>query len=297
MGKLSFGLDLGQDTLKMYFAYPHDEYNFELGESEWGATCKHSVKSGIVLLDGMEAYPAVAFYDSGKDSWVFGESALNGACNSQKPIVGIKEILKNCDKPSVFSGKHFVNSSCGYEFNAKTDTQEMLVQKFLTFVLNDLKEAYMRSIGFLAQDDVSVSKEVEFTFPSTASDNYKITLKKMIEETGHTVKAVAEPTAAAICCLSEDVKLGNLTMVVDIGEDISSVGLFSPQTGLSQSSDMRKVETISIGGNDFDNELIKYIEAHCGREEELTNYQQFMLRQDAKSAKEYLCSGAALATI
>lgn len=271
--KIYFGLDLGTDSVKMTYSYLDKE--------------GHSVSNRLYLDDEI-SYPAVAFYDENNDIWKFGRVALNGACDSQKPIVKIKEMLLLCDNNDIFNGKEYVNKSCGYCFNAKTWSVKMLCQNFIDYILNDLKNKALKKVNI---PDGKFSDEIMVAFPCTATDNYKITLKSMVENAGYSARMIAEPIAAAVCLIDEGTEVGYKNIVIDVGEEKTTMIVFSPYASDGESVNFEKVESLNYGGKDFDKLIYNYAVNCSDSEEEITNYQKFALMESAKRAKEYLCDG------
>ena len=95
---LNVGLDLGSDTLKIAFAY----------ESEEGVSYGKLMKEGLMT---QVALPAIAYYDTARRMWLFGDGVEKGEEKSFVTVVKIKSLLslllanpdKNIKKKNVLS--------------------------------------------------------------------------------------------------------------------------------------------------------------------------------------------------
>lgn len=271
--KVVFSFDLGSDTLKMGYAY-------ESGKE---------AQAGILpLAESSAALPAVALYEEATDKWSYGTEAVNKAVDSQRPIVKIKDLVQKSDNETFLNGYDFENTTVGYTFKSKTMTVKDVLQAFFKYAIVDLKDA---AIALLKIKDAEYTNKIMFTFPNTASDASKNVVKDLIESLNHKIRALAEPVAAASCCLHEGIKLREEVMVVDLGVFTSSVAIFKPNASTDDVLNLKKVSNINYGGQHFDDVLYEYVVAQSGKKEEITNYQKYLLRDNIRKAKENLCNG------
>lgn len=273
MKKVVFSFDLGSDTLKMGYAYEEG---------------KGAVADVLPLTDASSALPAVALYEEATDTWYYGVEAVSKAVDSQRPIVKIKDLLQKAENETFLNGFDFENTTVGYTFKSKTLSVKNVLQAFFKLAIVDLKD---KAVSKLQIEDAEFTNKIMFTFPNTASDASKNIVKELIESLNYKIRALAEPVAAASCCLHEGIKLGNEVMVVDLGVLTSSVAIFKPNASTDDVLNLKKVSNINYGGHHFDEVLYQYVVEQSGKKEEITNYQKYLLRDNIRKAKEDLCNG------
>ena len=275
---LNVGLDLGSDTLKIAFAY----------ESEEGVSYGKLMKEGLMT---QVALPAIAYYDTARRMWLFGDGVEKGEEKSFVTVVKIKSLLslllanpdKNIQKKNskaYFQGNDFPKFYFPVRRKMLSDFSEM-VEEEMTFRVEGKTPAsvcedffvYARNMVYERVARLSSEKGVSFdrnlrialVHPSRTGKAYIEEMTRLAQRAfgAPPFKVLSSTKALSMYAFQRGmIAKGESLLVFDMGEeDISVVKASLLQNGkLVVDGADGHLPPCNVGGNDIDDAVAAYIE-------------------------------------
>lgn len=304
-GDLSFGIDLGSDSLKTGFAYEGERGNFRYG------------KLAVSFFD--DTFPACGYCTPDTDEWIFGEEIFSENKDYER-IVRIKDLIMlydgtdscdyfktNYDYPK-FKPRFIEESFAAFDkrktFRSASSPKEVAEQFFQAYfrqffapALEKLAQRYSLSLGS------KLGSNAILAIPDNARDEYAVELTRLaslggfvsVKTKGFKTRRVSE-TAALYAVNEKKLVSGERALVADVGE-----------TGLTLSVvdgiDLEEYLCVwKVGGADADQNIFDYVKAEIdkkrGTQDENygTYYQLFNLELRIKDAKATLSTAGSKRT-
>lgn len=290
--ELSIGIDLGSDSIKVAFAY--------FGEGDDVVYGKIDNKPALTQI----ALPALAFYDTQINKWVYGDQVGKGGQNSFITVVKIKSLINllskiNNDKNTIAENKILCeqNSKCYYEgqdfpkfffpqrrkvledfeemirlngtFAVDNCTPRMVCIGFFRYVKNIIDERIKEienKLGLRFYD-----YQISIIHPSSVGSEYLEELEDLIDlvfkKRAH--KILSSNKALAIYAKHrQDVKENENFLVFDMAEEdisVTRIGIENEKIFIDGNDGHN--DPIDIGGVDIDQAISDYLTENIGKRE------------------------------
>ena len=267
--KLHLALDLGNDSLKIAYAYEVD------GEVEYGKLTSNDSSTKV-------AFPALAYFDDNTGEWIYGEAVDKLNTMSFVKVVKIKELLSlllktanvpyydGCDFPKFFFPRidvHLNNFAQSIAEN-KTFRNSMTPREVCEGFFRHVKDVILTQIKLLSKKR-GIKFEEEFSVsivhPPKVGKEYINELIRLCEITFDQTPSKVISSTKAIGMLAKYNRVigrGDSLLIFDMGEeDISVSKVFvSDKDDLYVDGVNGHMEPLHIGGINVDYTIAEYIE-------------------------------------
>jgi len=222
------------------------------------ATMKNGTSTIIPSSTGSQTTPSVvAFAKSGER--LVGQPAKNQAViNSERTIVSIKRKM-------------------GSDFKIKIDDKKFTPQEISAMILSQLKKDAEKYLGEKVKDAV-------ITVPAYFTDSQRQATKDAGRIAGlNVIRIINEPTAAALA-YGLDRQQDQKIMVYDLGGGTFDVSILEISKGIIEV--LATSGNNHLGGDDFDNEIVKYLLSELKKQHNLNINNDLQAMQRIKEAAE-----------